>query len=177
MSQALNSSESGKKVSCSPSGFTAQPQNVVLSPFEVICSISRCVNNLFGIFIFTPKGESMPQNKQRIVSMDDIWEKRRANLGALMGAKRMKAAQVCQAAKVSPNTLGKFMRGESKTLSQKSLEAILAVLESNLMAIDSNNPLSNAKTELFKIIEGMSEEEARQELERISSSTADRSAS
>ncbi len=119
----------------------------------------------------------MPQNKQRIVSMDDIWEKRRANLGALMGAKRMKAAQVCQAAKVSPNTLGKFMRGESKTLSQKSLEAILAVLESNLMAIDSNNPLSNAKTELFKIIEGMSEEEARQELERISSSTADRSAS
>ena len=89
----------------------------------------------------------------------------------------MKAAQICAEADIAPNTLGKFMRGDSKTLSQKSLEAILQVLGSNLAAIDSNNPLSNTKTELFKLIDGMSEEEALQELERLSKSIANSSAS
>ncbi|UTS79631.1 hypothetical protein [Phaeobacter piscinae] len=109
--------------------------------------------------------------------MDDIWDKRRANLGALIGYKGKKAAQICADAGIAPNTLGKFMRGESKTLSQKSLEEILRVLGSNLAALDSNNPLSNTKTELFKLIDGMSEEEALKELDRLSSSTDESSAS
>lgn len=110
--------------------------------------------------------------------MDNIWDKRRANLGALLGYQGLKPGPVCKEAGLkSVNTLGKFLRGESKTLSEKSLEAIMQVLGTNLAALDSDNPLSRTKIELHEIIEEMTDAEAKEELERLTALRASKSSS
>lgn len=69
---------------------------------------------------------------------------------------------------MSVNTLAKFLRGETKSISWDTLERFCEVLEiPNAAILDSDNPFSDAKFRLFDLINKMSEDEAKEELDRL----------
>lgn len=98
----------------------------------------------------------------------DVWEKRRRNLRALLAHKGLNATQVAKLAEVAPNSVGKFLRGDNKTMNGDTLERVLAAADiPSVSVLDADNPFSDAKAQLFKLIDDMSEAEAEQELKRL----------
>lgn len=99
---------------------------------------------------------------------NELWDRRRRNLRALIAYKNTRPSAVSKAADLSVNTLSKFLRGETHTLRWESLEKVCTVLGiSNAAILDSSNPLSDAKMKLFALVEKMTEEQAEAELNRL----------
>ncbi|MEP1934965.1 MAG: helix-turn-helix transcriptional regulator [Roseibium sp.] len=99
---------------------------------------------------------------------DDIWERRRRNLRALIAYKGTHPSTVSKAANLSINTLSKFLRGENRTMHWETLEKICTILDiSNAAILDSQNPLSDAKMKLYALVGKMSDDEAEAELTRL----------
>ena len=91
----------------------------------------------------------------------DIWDKRRRNLKVLMAVKNHTASSVSRAAKMSINTVNKFIRGETKSLRWDTLETICAVLDvHNVAILDADNPFSESKNQLYKLVDEMTEDQA-----------------
>ena len=96
------------------------------------------------------------------------WDRRRRNLAGLIGYKGTTPSAVSKQAGYSVNTLSKFLRGETKTLSWDTLERICDVLDLPSPAIlDTDNPFSQAKLRLYQIINEMSDDQAAEELRRL----------
>lgn len=101
----------------------------------------------------------------------NVWDKRRRNLKAIIAVQGTNPTRVADAAKLSVNTLSKFLRGETKHMRSNSLEAVCKALGiSNIAVLDADNPFSNTKNKLYELIEHMSEEEAAEHLKHIQES-------
>ena len=106
----------------------------------------------------------------RQLSDTEMWERRRKNLKAVLAFKDRVAAQVSIEAGFSKNTIGKFTRGETYSLNWNTLEAICKVLDLPSAAVlDSENPLTTPKIELYGILKEISDDEARLVLEAAKS--------
>ena len=91
----------------------------------------------------------------------DIWDLRRRNLKVLMTLKGFTASSLAEASGKSVNTVGKFLRGESKTMRWDTLDVICKTLELNSPAVlDAENPFSDTKNQLYDAIHAMTDEEA-----------------
>jgi DNA-binding Xre family transcriptional regulator len=100
----------------------------------------------------------------------DIWERRRKNLKALIAYKDTNPARVAEQAGLSVNSIGKFIRGDTHTMKQETLDKICQVLDiSNPAILDSANPLSAAKDALYARIAEMSDSEAEHALSLLNS--------
>lgn len=100
----------------------------------------------------------------------DKWAKRRRNLKALMAIKDKKPSPLAVEAGMSVNTLNKFLRGESKTMRWSTLENVCTALGlPNATILDADNPFSDSKSELYEIINDLSEEDAKQLLSHVKS--------
>lgn len=98
----------------------------------------------------------------------DLWNRRRSNLRALIAYQSKNPSGVSKSASLSVNTLGKFLRGETHTLSWQNLEKVCKVLGiPNSAILDSENPFCESKTRLYGLIETMSEREAENVLKMI----------
>lgn len=98
----------------------------------------------------------------------EVWEKRRRNIHALMGVHRLNGTSLAAKAGLSVNTVNKFLNGSSKTMSEPSLAKIAEALDlASIALLDADNPFSNTKNELYRIIDDMSEAEARAVLEGL----------
>ena len=94
------------------------------------------------------------------------WDKRRENMRAIIAYKGLTGTEVARRARVSLNTVTKFMRGESASLSAEALARICQVLEIHSeLVLDLDEPLRSSKIELYRMINEMSEEDARAVLE------------
>ncbi|MDX5595633.1 MULTISPECIES: helix-turn-helix domain-containing protein [Stappiaceae] len=99
---------------------------------------------------------------------EDLWDRRRRNLAAIIAYKRMTPKEVSEKAGYSINTVSKFLRADTKSLRWSTLEAICSVIGlPSAQILDSDNPLSTAKAELYELINGMSEDEARSLLDKL----------
>ncbi|MBD8894024.1 helix-turn-helix domain-containing protein [Roseibium litorale] len=97
-----------------------------------------------------------------------IWDRRRKNLRALIAYKGTNPSQVSKQAELSVNTVSKFLRGETRTLTWENLERICKVLSiPNAAILDNKNPFSESKIKLYELIETMTDDEAEAELNRI----------
>lgn len=104
----------------------------------------------------------------------EIWEKRRRNLRAILAVKGLRASAVSKRASLGPNTLGKFLRGETKSLRWATLETICNEIGiANAAVLDADNPFSDTKNRLYELIEAMSDEQAEKELQRLTSPQED----
>ncbi len=126
---------------------------------------------------FTEKGEDRDANDRtdtmRSHTSDDIWDRRRRNLRAVIAWQGTNPSRICQDANLSVNTLNKFLRGDTRTMRWESLERICAALEiSNTAVLDSQNPWSENRKQLHALVEAMSEDEARDALNRLLSRQA-----
>lgn len=91
----------------------------------------------------------------------DIWELRRRNLNVLMTLKGHNKSTLAKASNKSINTIGKFLRGESKTMRWDTLDAVCKTLGLDSPAVlDSENPFSDTKNQLYELIRAMSDTEA-----------------
>lgn len=98
----------------------------------------------------------------------DIWDRRRKNLAALIAFKGFKPAQVAQKSGVSVNTVGKFLRGETQSMRQVTLDKICATLGiPSADILDSENPLSRTRHQLLALVKDMSDEEVSRTLDLI----------
>ena len=96
----------------------------------------------------------------------DIWDRRRRNLRALIAYKGTKPSIISREAKLSVNTLSKFLTGETRSLRWESLERVCNALDiPNIYILDSKNPLSESRASLYQMIEKMSDDEAEKALQ------------
>jgi DNA-binding Xre family transcriptional regulator len=95
----------------------------------------------------------------------DIWERRRKNLRALIAYKDTNPARVADEAGLSVNSIGKFIRGDTHTMKQETLDKVCKALGiANPAILDSENPLSTAKDALYARVAEMSDAEAERAL-------------
>jgi len=96
----------------------------------------------------------------------DMWDKRRRNLRALLGFKGLNASQVALKSGLSVNTVGKFIRGETHSMRQETLDKLChSIGLSNAAILDADNPLSDAKNQLYEIVAEMSDDRAAEVLD------------
>lgn len=90
------------------------------------------------------------------------WERRRRNIKILCAANDVSATEVANAKGLSPNTLTKFLNSnEPRALSPKSLSLVLDYFKlSDESDLDTDNPLSDPKIALRRVIDGLSPEDA-----------------
>lgn len=96
--------------------------------------------------------------------MLDIWDQRRANLRFFMASKGESGPMTGRAlslrADIGANTVNKFLKGDTKTLSQASLEALAAALDlPSASYLDSSEPWTPERARLAKMISDLPGEE------------------
>jgi len=98
-----------------------------------------------------------------------MWERRRRNMRILITAAGTDGTNVARSVEMSPNTLTKFLRGETPTLSTKSLDKVLPALDlTHVGQLDTDNPLTDPKIRLQRVIDqidGPESERLARELE------------
>ncbi len=101
----------------------------------------------------------------------DIWEKRRRNLKVLMAINNTNATRVALESDLSVNTINKFLNGQTKSMRWETLDKVCKTLGvQNPQVLDADNPFSEAKNELYALIEAMTDEQAEAELKRLTQS-------
>ena len=96
------------------------------------------------------------------------WELRRRNLRAIIAVKERNASEVAVAAGLAVNTLRKFLRGDTSKIRADTLERICSELGlANSLVLDAENPFSTTKNELYELIDGMTDDQAAEELDRL----------
>lgn len=99
----------------------------------------------------------------------ELWERRRRNLRALIATKQTNATQIATDAKLSKNTLRKFLSGETISMKWDTLEKVCKALDIRTpMVLDADNPFAESKEQLYKMVFDMSDEEAKKLLEELS---------
>ena len=90
------------------------------------------------------------------------WERRKRNIKILCAANDVTPTEVALAKNMSPNTLTKFLNSKTpRSLSARSLALVLDYF--NLIdeaSLDTDNPLSDPKITLRRIIDDLSPENA-----------------
>lgn len=111
-------------------------------------------------------------------STQELWDRRRRNLKAIMAVKDLKAAPVSTAAGLSVNALTKFLRGQTVQMKWGTLEAVCRVVGIEHPSIlDADNPFSDTKSRLYRLIDEMDEREAQEALDQLNLTRSARSAS
>jgi|GEM_PF-5558338 len=96
------------------------------------------------------------------------WGKRRRNLRAIIAVQERNPSEVAVAAGLAVNTLRKFLKGETGKIRADTLERICSELGlASSLVLDSDNPFSTTKNELYELIDGMTDDQAQEELERL----------
>jgi len=90
------------------------------------------------------------------------WDRRRRNIKILCAANDVTATEVATALNMSPNTLTKFLNAKTpRSISARTLSLVMDYFgltdESDL---DTDNPLTDPKITLRRIVENLSPEEA-----------------
>ncbi|WP_102867623.1 helix-turn-helix domain-containing protein [Pseudovibrio exalbescens] len=99
---------------------------------------------------------------------DNRWDKRRRNLAALIAFKRMTPKEVSKKAGLSVNAVNKFIRGNTHSLRWATIDAICEVLDLHSVAsLDRDNPLSDTRDRLAKLIDELPDREAEELLEEL----------
>jgi transcriptional regulator with XRE-family HTH domain len=90
------------------------------------------------------------------------WDRRRRNIKILCAAHEVTATQVALEMNMSPNTLTKFLNAKTpRGISQKTLALVLEYFNlSDESDLDTDNPLSDPKIALRRIIDDLSPEQA-----------------
>lgn len=103
----------------------------------------------------------------------DIWDRRRRNLAAVLAYKGIRPAQAAEMSGLSVNTVGKFIRGETHSMRQQTLDKLCESIGlANSAILDADNPLSEAKNQLYSLVSEMSDDRAAEVLALIESSRA-----
>ena len=96
------------------------------------------------------------------------WERRRTNLRILIAAANTNATKLSEAAGLSPNTISKFVNGSTGKISEDSLQKILPVLGlSSATDLDTDNPLSDPRGQIRRLLEGVPESEVLKLLDEL----------
>lgn len=94
------------------------------------------------------------------------WPKRLENLRVIMAKRRVTPTQVAREAGLGVNTVNSIVSGKTRPR-HDTLEAICRVLGiHNVAVLDSDNPISDVRNELFRLVGSLSEDQARALLER-----------
>ena len=102
----------------------------------------------------------------------DIWERRRKNLRAVLAYKGSTATAASKQSGLSINTVSKFIRGETFSVRQDTLDKLCAVAGlSNSAMLATDNPLSANKNRLFEIIANLSDADVEATLNFLSTRT------
>ncbi|AUQ92816.1 MULTISPECIES: helix-turn-helix domain-containing protein [Phaeobacter] len=90
------------------------------------------------------------------------WERRRRNIKILCAAHDVNPTQVALAMDMSPNTLTKFLNSKTpRGVNQRTLALILEYFNlADEADLDTDNPLSDPKIALRRIIDNLSPEDA-----------------
>jgi len=90
------------------------------------------------------------------------WERRRRNIKILCAANDVNPTEVALAKNLSPNTLTKFLNAKTpRSISAKTLALVLDYFElSDESDLDTDNPLTDPKIALRRIIDKLSPEDA-----------------
>jgi len=94
----------------------------------------------------------------------ELWERRKRNLRAIMAFKGWKDMPLSLEAGFSKNTVNTLLNS-STTPKVDTLERICRVLGLNSIAmLDAENPVSEIRNELYGIVQGIGEDQAREAL-------------
>lgn len=99
-----------------------------------------------------------------------LWDRRRLNLRLHITAAGTNATKLSTDQKLSPNTLTKFLNGQTQTLSNRVADLILPQLGlESVSQLDTDDPLSDPKIKLNRLISGMSNAAKHSLFEELSS--------
>lgn len=86
--------------------------------------------------------------------MSADWERRRRNLRILIAAAGTNATRLCEEVHLSPNTLTKFLSGNTARMSERSLDKLLPALGlSYVSELDTDNVLFEPRNRLRKLLD------------------------
>ncbi len=93
------------------------------------------------------------------------WPKRLRNLRIIMAERGMTTGDVSRAGSLGANTVTNILSGKS-TPRTDTLELICHILGvHNIAVLDSDNPISEVRNELFRVVENLTDDQARQILD------------
>lgn len=94
--------------------------------------------------------------------------RRRQNIKVLMAVQDLSPAEVCKKAGLSVNALGKYLRGETQTMNQRSFDRVLEVLGiASMDILEAENPLNPSRNALYATIQKMTDADVDATLEWI----------
>lgn len=96
---------------------------------------------------------------------DEIWERRRRNLTALIHFHGWRPANLAVEAGLGINTISSFLTGTARP-KYETLERICKILGvNNVSMLDAENPMSDPRNKLYGIIPGLRDDQVREALD------------
>lgn len=106
---------------------------------------------------------------------DKLWSRRIQNLRVIIAHQGSNASRLAQETGLGINTVTTILRGESRPRADTLERVCHALGVSNVAMLDSENPISEVRNDLYRLLATMTDDQARRLLDCADEISADQS--